>query len=288
MENAFNWDIKQTEILDINGNRINGYKQITRDSDGANIAVMKDSYTPMTTQEFSNTAKVVAEQIGGSGLIFRDWNTTAKNINIGSAKPVITCQMEMSEPLEIAGSKITGKLTLGVGFDGGTSFFVGHTNKYLRCSNEFASIVKGFTSRLTKNNLVRVEDIVNNIGIYRKYEEELYDNFKKFQNINIDEKLIKECVSRLVKLTDEEKVMTVTQRSEMLTTQKLNKIDDIMASVRSECAELGNNAWSLFNACTHYSTHVMSTKGSNEMSTMFGAKSEINKIGYDFCLELMS
>ena len=48
--NAFNWDIKETGILDINGNPIKGYKQITRDDDGSSIAVMKNSFHPMTTQ----------------------------------------------------------------------------------------------------------------------------------------------------------------------------------------------------------------------------------------------
>lgn len=277
--NEFEWDIKQTEILDVNGNPIKGYKQITRDDDGSSIAVMKDSFHPMTTQQFSDTANEVAESIGGSDLKFKDWNSTNK--------PVITCQMQISEPLEIAGSKIEGKLTIGVGFDGGTSFFVGHTNKYLRCSNEFASIIKAFKSRLTKNNLIRVEDIVNNIKIYREYEQELYNNFKKFQTVKIDEGLIQECVARLAKLTDEEKAMTVKQRQEELSTQKLNKIDDILASVRTETAELGNNAWAIFNSATHYSTHIMNAKGSNEMSTMFGAKAEINKKAYDFCLELL-
>jgi hypothetical protein len=72
-----------------------------------------------------------------------------------------------------------------------------------------------------------------------------------------------------------------------LPTQKLNKRDDILASVRTEMAELGNNAWGLFNGVTHYTTHVMSSRGSDEMSTMFGAKAKVNQTGYDYCLELL-
>ena len=64
-ENEFNWDIRETGILDINGNPIKGYKQITRDDDGSSIAVMKDSFKPMTTQQFSDVAHEVAEKIGG-------------------------------------------------------------------------------------------------------------------------------------------------------------------------------------------------------------------------------
>jgi len=286
-ENAFNWDIKQTGILDINGNPIKGYKEITRDDNGSSIAVMKESYTPMTTQQFSDTANEVAGAIGGSGLIFKDWNDNSVEGQMGANKPVITCQMEMSEPLEIAGSKIEGKLTIGVGFDGGRSFFIGHTNTYLRCTNEFSSIVKDFKSRLTVNNMVRVEDIIKNIQTYRDYERNLYENFERFHNTKIDEKIVQECLARLVDLTVEERAMTVKERNTELSSQKLNKIDDITASIRTEMAELGNNAWGLFNGVTHYSTHIMNSRGSNELSTMFGAKNKANQIVYGLGLELL-
>jgi len=248
-ENAFDWDIKQTGILDINGKPIKGYKQITRDDDDSSIAVMRESYTPMTTQEFTDTAREVAGSIGGEIKEFRDWNNNSVDGQMGANKPVITAQMKMSEPLSIGGSKIDGVLTLGTGFDGGRSFFIGHVNTYLRCSNQFASIVKDFTSRLTKNNMVRVADIIKNIEVYREYEQKLYENFERFQNVQIDEKLVQECVARLVKMTDEEKVMTVKQRNEEMSSQKLNKIDDIMASIRPEMAELGNNAWGIVQRC---------------------------------------
>jgi hypothetical protein len=289
-ENAFNWDIKETGILDINGNPIKGYKQITRDDNGSSIAVMKNSYTPMTTQQFSDTAHAVAEQVGGviKQGSFKDWNTSDRNVNLGAAAPVITCQIEISEPLEIAGSKIEGWLTLGVGFDGGRSFFIGHTNNYLRCSNAFGSIVKDFTSRLTKNNMIRVEDIIKNIGLYREFEQKLYENFVKFQEVKVDEKLVQECVARLIGLTAEERLLSPKELEKELSTQKLNKRDDILASVRTEMAELGNNAWALFNGVTHYSTHVMTSRGSNEMSTMFGAKNTANQIAYNLGLELIN
>ena len=286
--NAFNWDIKQTGILDINGNPIKGYKEITRDDNGSSIAVMKESYTPMTTQQFSDTANEVAESVGGSGLEFRDWNDNSVDGQMGSNKPVITCQMEMSEPLEIAGSKIEGKLTIGVGFDGGRSFFIGHTNTYLRCTNAFSSIVKDFKSRLTVNNMVRVEDIIKNIQTYRDYETSLYENFERFQNVKVDEKIVQECLARLVGLTVEERAMTIKERNTELSSQKLNKMDDILASIRPEMAELGSNAWGLFNGITHYTTHVMNSRGSNELSTMFGAKNKANQIAYGLGLELLN
>jgi len=280
-KNAFNWDIKKTGILDINGNPIKGYNHITRDDNGSSIAVMKDSYNPMTTKQFTETAEEVAEKFGTTVKEYQDWDTGKKE---NMSNPLITAQMEISEPLSIGGSKIEGKLTLGVGFNGNRSFFIGHTNTYLRCTNEFHSIVKDFTSRLTKNNMVRVADIIQNIETYREYEAKLYENFKKFEKVPVSEGIISELMARLLKLNDEERMMTPKELEEHLSTQKLNKKDAIMASVRTEMAELGDNAWGLLNGVTHFTTHVMS---GNEISGMFGAKKEANHIAYDLGLELL-
>ncbi len=276
-KNAFGWDIKQTPIYNLQGEVINGYKSVTRDDDASLIAVMKNSYTPMTTQEFTNTAEAVAAKIGCTIQGYEDWNTKSQ---AGRSQHIITAQLKVSKPLNIGGSEIQGFLTLGVGFDGSRSFFIGHTDNYLRCTNEFGTIIKDFTSRLTKNNLVRVDEIIKSVESYEDYEKKLYDSFKKFQDVKIDERIIKACVSRLVGLTKEEIL-----DSKLITTQKLNRMDDIMASVRTECSELGNNTWGLFNAVTHYSSHIMDSKGQEMFGNMFGAKGAFNKKGYEFCLE---
>lgn len=291
VKNAFDWDIKKQEIFDINGDVISGYNEIKRDDNDKHIVIRPETFHPMTTQEFSETVAAVADKIGGTVKEFRDWDTTNRDVNIGKAKPVITAQMEISEPLEIAGSKIEGKLTLGVGFAGNRSFFIGHTNTYLRCTNQFASIVKDFTSRLTKNNMTRISEIIDNIELYKEYEQKLYENFKKFQDVKIDERLVQECVARLVGMDKEERAMSESERKNEFSTQRNNKIDDILFSIRNEMADpaLGNTAWGLFNGVTHYTTHIMSNRGaSQEMSTMFGAKKEANHIAYDMCAELIA
>ena len=184
-KNAFDWDIKQTPIFDAQGNVINGYKEIRRegidntDNDGL-IAVMKKSFTPMTTSQFTDTVEGIASKIGADVSGYEDWSGGHK---FGRAHHIITAQLKLTDALEIAGSKIQGFLTIGVGFDGGRSFFVGHTNSYLRCTNEFGSIIKAMTSRLTRNNLLRVEDIVSDIQLYTEYEKTLYKTFKQFQNV---------------------------------------------------------------------------------------------------------
>lgn len=281
MENfkqGFDWDIKQTPIYDAQGNVINNYKQITRDDDNSTIAVMKKSYVPMTTAEFTDTVERISKQVGADIAGYEDWNL---GNNMGSRKHIITAQLRLTNDVQIAGSRMDGFMTIGCGMDGSKSFFIAHSQEFLRCTNQFSRLVDKFTSRLTKNNMLRVEDIVNNISLYTEYEKTLYNNMEKMLKVKIDEKLLQDCVARLVKLSDEERL----DRS-LISTQKLNKIDDIMASMRTEMADVGYNALGLFNGATHHSTHVMGSRSQDYFGNLHGAKGEFNKNAYEFCLEV--
>jgi len=285
-KNAFDWDIEKREILDIHGNPIRGYSEIYRkgnedeDNDGT-IAVMKKSYTPITTAQFTDIVENIAGSIGADIAGYTDWSVGARG------REVITAQILLSEALSIAGSKIQGYLTIGTGFDGQRSFYVGHTNQYLRCKNQWGSIITELTARLTKNVLTKVEEIVKNIELYTEYERKLYEHFKQFQKVKIDESIIQECIARIAKLTDEEKAMSLKEREKELSSQKLNKIDEIAASMRTEVAELGHNAWGMFNGVTQYTTHVMTSRTQESFGNLFGEKNTANQAAYEFALELL-
>ena len=284
-KNQFNWDIVQNSIIDqATGLVIPGNKVIKRSDDNSVISVMKKSYNPITTAGFTDIVETIAKNIGAEVAGYTDWGT---GNTMGRRRQVITAQMQLTDALSIAGSKIQGYLTIGTGFDGSRSFYVGHTNEYLRCENQWGSIITNMTARLTKNVMNKVDEIVNNIQLYTEYEKELYKHFKEFQKVKIDERLIQECIGRVAGLNEEERAMTIKQRHEVLTTQKLNKIDDISASVRGEIADLGNNAWALFNGITHYTTHVLNTRTQESFGNLFGAKSTANQKAYEFGLELL-
>lgn len=288
-KNAFDWDINQTPIYDQYGNVIKGYKEVARkgidnsDNDGT-IAVMKNTYTPISTKLFTEFVETIARNIGAEIAGYTDWGNGS---TMGGTRQVITAQMQLTEALSIGGSKIEGYLTIGTGFDGQRSFYVGHTNQYLRCSNQWGSIIADMTARLTKNVLLRVEDIIENISLYTEYEKELYKNFVKFQDVKIDERIIQECIARIAGLTEEERTMTLSEREEELSKQKISKMIDIESSLRGEVAELGPNAWALFNGVTHYTTHVMKARTQESFGNLFGAKQAANQKAYDFGMELI-
>lgn len=282
---GFEWDIEQRSIRDVNGEVIKGYKQIIRTDNDYSIAVMQESFTPMTTTEFMNTVETIASKIGADIAGYQDWGN---GTTMGRHEHVITAQLKITDPLSIAGSKIEGYLTIGVGFDGGRSFYIGHTNEYLRCTNQWGRIVTDFKSRLTKNNMLRVDQIVKDIEFYREYERNLYKEFQQFEKVKIGEDVIQECIARIAKLTVEERAMTLEERLDPknFSKQKLNKMDEIAASLRTECAEVGQNAWGMFNGITHYTTHVMSARKGDLFGNLFGAKSVANQSVYEYCKEL--
>jgi len=286
---GFNWDIKQSPIFDANGNVISGYKEISRKgiesaADDGLIAVMKNSFNPISTEVFIESVETIAKNIGGEIAGYTDWGNGS---TMGSARQVITAQIKLSDALSIGGSKIEGYLTIGTGFDGKRSFYVGHTNEYLRCSNQFGSIITDMTARLTKNVMFKVKDIIDHIETYTNYEKSLYETFERFQNVKIDERLIQECIGRVAGLTVEERLLSVKERHDELSSQKLNKMDEIAASVRGEVAELGDNAWALFNGVTHYTTHVLNSRTQESFGNLFGAKNTANQAAFDFGVELL-
>ena len=63
----------------------------------------------------------------------------------------VICYLK-SDVDEIGGFKMKDYLTLGTGFDGITSFFVGTSNILIRCQNQWGRILKSFKIKNTKNH----------------------------------------------------------------------------------------------------------------------------------------
>lgn len=87
-------------------------------------------------------------------------------------------------------------------------------------------------------------------------------------------------VERLTRMNDEEKL------GNELSTRKTNIISSINYSIDRECADLGNNAFGLFNGITHYTTHIKNSKN-NAFGNLFGSLNELNQTAFKFCNELV-
>lgn len=269
MLNDIDWEIDKLPIYNQEGNIISGYNEIRRINPNEStkvLSVMKQSYHPMRIDAFKS---IVDRICNDTEMELAGYSEFKDGL-------VITAQMKSERPFYIGGSQMEGYLTIGTGFDGSKSFFIGHTSEYLRCENQFGRIIKSFVSKLTKNTLVRIEDIVDEIITFNAFERNLYESFEKMIKIEVDETLVKSCIERLVKLTTEEKL-----DNSLISPSKYHKMIGLRDCIIQECSELGNNAFGMFNGVTKYTTHKMETRSDDVFGNILTAKGELNNHMYD-------
>jgi len=270
-----NWEIKQRPIYDIEGNQISGYKEILRQNKDSSIevlSVMKNSYYPLKVDEFKS---LVYKLSAHTDLKLAGYSEFKKG-------KIITAQLKSDNGFKIGGSTVEGYLTLGTGFDGSRSFFMGHISEYLRCMNQFGRIITNRTTKLTKNSKLKIDEIIADLIYYNTFEKELYTSFEQMQNVKIDAKIVKDCVERLVGLTYEEKL-----DNSLISHQKGEKLVSLRDSILREVKDLGENAFALFNGVTYYTTHKMKTYEKDVFGNLFTSKNKVNQEGYKFAKELL-
>ena len=103
---------------------------------------------------------------------------------------------------------------------------------------------------------------------------------ERFADVKIDDSIKKSLVERLTRMNEEEKL------GNELSTRKSNIIANMNYSIQRECADLGENAFGLFNGITHYTTHIKNAKN-NAFGNPFGSVNELNQTAFKFCNDLV-
>jgi hypothetical protein len=115
------------------------------------------------------------------------------------------------------------------------------------------------------------------IEIYYNGSEKLYTMYNRFGERIVSEDLKQEIAKKVLGLDKKEEIGTNMQ----------SKLDTLMANIRSECADLGDNLWGVFNGVTWYTTHEMKQKR-DVSGNIFGKKSTINNEAFKICSELVT
>jgi len=270
-EKDLNWEIEQKPIYNINSEVIPGYQEIRRIGEAQNnlLSVMKDSYYPVNISRFKSIAETISKET----------DMELAGYNMFKEGRVVTAQLKSDKPFVIGGSVIEGYLTIGTGFDGSQSFFIGYTSEFLRCMNQFGRIITSFTSRLTKNNNQRIDEILENLIMYNAYEKELYESFEKMEKVPISAELTKACIERLANLSQEERL-----DNSLITANTHEKLIGLKESILTECNDLGDNAFGLFNGITRYTTHRMKVREKDVFGNILTRRGEINTRGYNLIM----
>ena len=263
------WDIIEKPIY-ANNKQIVGYKGIFRSDNDKLLNVAKASYTPTRNEKFIEVTEKLHEITGFPIQNYYDVEDGRK----------ILAFLECTEPIQVCGYEFKDYLMIGNSFDGSTGFFIGNSNMMVRCSNRFSKNFRQLQVNHTKNNNLRIDGLVQYFDMFMNQRKQLFENMERFSAVKIDDAIKKALVERLTRMSEEEKLGTD------ISTRKSNIISSINYSIDRECADLGNNAFGLFNGITHYTTHIKNSK-TNAFGNPFGSLNELNQTAFKFCEQLI-
>lgn len=280
MQTSIPWEVKKRNISDAeSGIVIPGWKQLVKvdpgqdPSQGSTFHVAKDSYCPPSIREFTDYYHELAEITGFEPAGFQEWN---------GGKKVFGYLKNTKENFNIDGNGIEDYLLLGVGFGGNTSFFVGSVNCLMRCTNQFGNINRTWKIRNTVGRHLKTEELIQSFDQHIATREQMFDAFRKFQDVRISPELVTACKRQMLNISEEDKIAD-------LSGYKRNRYQELSVAMNTEMNELGQNAWGLFNGATWYTTHDLKKEDGDK--NIFGnisgdIRNTLNKQAFDFCAEV--
>jgi len=264
-----NWEVSKEGIY-IPGapaSDTSDYKAIVRSDNNELLSVKKKSYCPPSIAEFKDRTQEIVDITGFNLAGFEEYN---------GGRTVLGFLENTSDTFEVAGHKMKNYMVIGNSYNGATSFFVGTSDVYMRCTNQFSRLLKAMKVRNSKNSKARRDTLMKEIEVYYNGSNELYTMYNEFGDRVVSNDLKEEIALSVLGLNKDE-----------IGTNMQTKLDTLMANINSECNELGDNLWGVFNGVTWYTTHEMTQK--NDVSgNIFGKKSMINNQAFKVCTDLVN
>jgi len=267
---ALEWDIIEKPIF-ANNKQVLGYKGIFRNDNGQLLNIAKSSYTPTHNEKFIEVTEKLHDITGFPIENYYD---------VEGGKKVLSF-LKCTDTMQVCGHEFKDYLMIGNSFDGSTGFFIGNSNIMVRCSNRFSRNFRQLQVNHTKNNSLRIDGLVQYFDMFMKQRTQLFEKMEQLSWVKIDDSIKDALVERLTRMNDEEKL------GNEISTRKRNIITNLNSSNDRECADLGDNAFGLFNGITHYTTHIKNSKNAT-FGNPFGSSNELNQTAFKFCTELIN
>lgn len=259
------WEIVEKPIY-ANNKPLSRYKAIFRNDNNEILNVCKTSYTPTNNARFT---EIVERMSNVTGFPIKSYDEFQ-----GGRK--VLAYLECTEPIQVQGYDFEDFMVIGNSHDSSTGFFIGNSSKMIRCSNRFSKIFRQLQVNHTKNQDVKIEQLLRYFETFTNERKALFASMDKMASIKIDDSLKTALIERIAGMTNEERLGT-----KELSTRKTNIINDIWKSVDTECLALGDNAFGLFNGITHYTTHTK--KSETCFGNVLGGLARINAQAFEFC-----
>jgi hypothetical protein len=272
IKNSLGWEVNVQPCLykGIDGNLVETkHKAITRSDNGLLLGIRGNQFTPMLVSEFEELKERIGEV---SGFEFKGYSEFYKG-------GVIMANFQSTTEMYVDKYAYNDHLIMGNSYNGEKPFFLGTNTEMIRCSNQFSKITVQSRIRNTKNGKEKREELVRMFEIYCNEKEEIYKNFKKFQDREVSPIEMELIKRRLFSLKKEDSLLE-------LPTRTLNRVAEFDVSMAIELGDLGDNLLGWFNGCTRFSTYSMEQKESC-FGNLMGSKNDFNQKAYNLALEMV-
>lgn len=218
------------------------YKAIVCTETGKIFNIPKQTYTPVTNAQFIEIAHEFTHVTGYEIDGYTSWNEGAK---------VLAYLRKGGVKENIMGFDCTNHAVLSNAHDGRGAFWVGFSNEFTRCRNQFGRIMELSANkavRLThsKHSQSRLEVIKQSFSQHEANVISFEQACEKLSDVKVT-KVIQKGLLKTIGIEDSGKDNT--------TTRMKNILQVFEGCFDTEKKDLGNNLFGLFNAVTRYTTH---------------------------------
>ena len=276
------WSVQKQEstIIGIDGEPLKtGVFSILREDNNTILGNHKEDYGIVQNQQLADIILELSQKA--------DIPVHAAGMLQGGKK--IFIQLKTSN-LNLGGDLIKGFLTAINSFDGSTSLAFGNSTTTISCMNTFFGAYKDMDSKMkhTKSIQIRIDALLKSVDSFRKEELSHFEIIRRMAEAPITQKALDVVYDGIfgVKFAD-------STNKELVSTKKLNLVNQFNANLIGETRQKGENIWGLFSGITKTSTpraEDMTAAQFDQKSTvkMFGTVAKTERTLFDKLAELVN
>ena len=263
-----NWSVEKIRLTTECGKQTGSYG-IFRSDNGNWLGTAKERYEP-----FQNS-RLVENLVDAADTL---------NLELtrgGSFKGGARVFYQMSLPDEYVGkSNVKRFITAMNSHDGSTSIGFGSTNVVVICKNKFFRAYRELDKvKHTITADIKVSELVKNIQFTMGLDQKMFNQFKRFADIEMNDEIVQSLVSKLWKVD-------VQKNIDSLSTRSKNQIETFANNLQTEIKLEGKTIWGLFNAVTRYTNHEAAPKDEMKRDEylMNGTGAALSNLAFDTLL----
>ncbi len=267
---SLNWDIKIQPLRTMTG-ITTPRKVLMRNDNDHMLGFLSRRYVPLSNSRFMKLCRLI-EKTGNFRI--EGYSTFRKG------KVVMGFLRNHDHGLNINGFGLNEYLVLGNTHDGSRSIFVGSSQSLVRCENQFTSTNPIFEKKHLGEIPIdrRFAETLKNE--YDSEREGIYQIMEALRDKPVNDDIIRKLVKYLVR-TDR----SISAHEFNSDFKLVHPADLLRKSISKEVAELGSNAFGLFNGVTWYTSHEL-PRNINNFGNVHGMANTINQKALQFCVEL--